>query len=150
MKEIKWDFVDKNIDEDQIECVEKILCITFPDDYRECAKCNSGGSPPFTSMDERESQIPGIESLLSFNPKDDLYILSKYYLLNYHSYTVHTLPDGIVPFTLSYNDYLCFDYRNGFPPKIVLWDHYAEKDEEGISFVSNSFSELLEILYGDQ
>ena len=89
-------------------------------------------------------------------------ILETYHNLNVHFDSDNQLPDGIIPFAFSHNDYYCFDYRKGFPPTIVFfdlqlhWDYldYLEdpkfckevKEEDYLIPVCDSFTELLDML----
>jgi SMI1-KNR4 cell-wall len=63
-----------------------------------------------------------------------------------------TLPKGFVPFALDeQNKWYCFDYRKSVDsPSIVLinWEaHYEDDPDYVVTFIKESFNELLESLY---
>ncbi|MCK9580233.1 MAG: SMI1/KNR4 family protein [Methanoregula sp.] len=162
-KDIKWKYVNGKTDSTKIANVEDILHIKFPNDYIDCIRENSGGYPyPFNIV--KNSKIPSGKgqflALIDLNPESDGNILETYHNLNVHSGGDNQVPDGIIPFAFSHNDYYCFDFRNGFPPKVCFldlekhWDfvfndksHGDEiKEEDYLIHVCNSFTELLDML----
>ncbi|MCK9342619.1 MAG: SMI1/KNR4 family protein [Massilibacteroides sp.] len=151
-EDIHWIGVESNSDEGMIDCVQKILDLRFPDDYLSCVRKNPGGFPyprniiKHDGIKRGRSQFVGF---LSFNPKNSVsYILTTCYAINY-------LPPGvddrannvIVPFAGAlHNDLLCFDYREGFPPKVVYREFRMKGEEKPLIFLCNSFTELFELM----
>lgn len=167
--EIVWESVEGKTDDDMVSCVEKILDIKFPEEYLECVRKYPGGwpSPSFftTAKATTYQDTTGggdFEYLLSFDPNFKANILNEYYMMNHHSENANKLPDKVVPFANANgnHDSLCFDYRQGFPPKIVLFDlekhwEYLDDDEfrdeeimeeDYLIYVCDSFNELLDML----
>lgn len=166
-----WKYTKGHTDDEMISCVEKILDIRFPVDYIEYIKKYPHAKPsPAFFKTGKKTNVYGkdgggsFELLLSFDPNSKFFILRDYHGINFHSGGDNKVPDAIIPFALSSNnqDRLCFDYRKGFPPKIVLfdlqfhWDYldyleepeYCEEvtEEDYLIPVCNSFTELLDML----
>ncbi|MGG4109235.1 SMI1/KNR4 family protein [Bacillus subtilis] len=130
----------------QIEEVEEKLKIKFPTDYKEFIKDHNGCSPIDKKVvlfqDSRES----INNLLSMgDPTRPIDLLSTI------DNVKDRLVDKIIPFaTDAGGNLFCFDYRmSAQEPVIVFWDHeiaYEDK-ESSISYVCDSFTELINKLY---
>lgn len=130
----------------QIEEVEEKLKIKFPTDYKEFIKDHNGCSPIDKKVvlfqDSRES----INNLLSIgDPTRPIDLLSTI------DNVKDLLVDKIIPFaTDAGGNLFCFDYRmSAQEPVIVFWDHeiaYEDK-ESSISYVCDSFTELINKLY---
>ncbi|MCM3188777.1 SMI1/KNR4 family protein [Bacillus subtilis] len=130
----------------QIEEVEEKLKIKFPTDYKEFIKDHNGCSPIDKKVvlfqDSRES----INNLLSIgDPTRPIDLLSTI------DNVKDRLVDKIIPFaTDAGGNLFCFDYRmSAQEPVIVFWDHeiaYEDK-ESSISYVCDSFTELINKLY---
>jgi len=166
-EKIEWQHVNGKTDDELIACVEKILTIKFPDDYLKYVKKYPNGSPvPNFFRTKKDTFVFGnggtFEYFFDFNPDSKSYILKQYYVLNIHSGGDNQVPDGVIPFaSASHNhDFLCFDYRKGFPPTIVFLDlekhwNFVFKDDFGESEIKeddylinicDSFTELLDML----
>jgi hypothetical protein len=169
MNDIRWwGFKGYYTDNKMVTCVEKILDITFPIDYVECIRKYPEGSPsPDEFKTKKATTYAGTKNgefgyFFGFNPESKNFILNHYFILNSRSGNSNKLPDKIVPFATAdgNDDSLCFDYRDGYPPTIVLFDlvkHWeyldriesgeqTEDEEDYLIFVSDSFSGLLEML----
>lgn len=130
----------------QIKEVEEKLKIKFPTDYKEFIKDHNGCSPIDKKVvlfqDSRES----INNLLSIgDPTRPIDLLSTI------DNVKDRLVDKIIPFaTDAGGNLFCFDYRmSSQEPVIVFWDHeiaYEDK-ESSISYVCDSFTELINKLY---
>ncbi|NLS87451.1 SMI1/KNR4 family protein [Bacillus subtilis] len=130
----------------QIEEVEEKLKIKFPTDFKEFIKDHNGCSPIDKKVvlfqDSRES----INNLLSIgDPTRPIDLLSTI------DNVKDRLVDKLIPFaTDAGGNLFCFDYRTSSQePVIVFWDHdiaYEDK-ESSISYVCDSFTELINKLY---
>ncbi|MCY9407703.1 SMI1/KNR4 family protein [Bacillus inaquosorum] len=148
MQSIKWRkrSTFQEATNSQIKEVEEKLKIKFPTDYKEFIKDHNGCSPIDKKVvlfqDSRES----INNLLSIgDPTRPIDLLS----------TIDNVKDRfvdkIIPFaTDAGGNLFCFDYRmSSQEPVIVFWDHeiaYEDK-ESSISYVCDSFTELINKLY---
>ncbi|MBP2146416.1 hypothetical protein J2129_001870 [Methanofollis sp. W23] len=144
---IRWIGVEGADDEEMIECVQKILDITFPDDYLSYVKKYPHGFPyPYNMIVDKEIRGGNSQfvNFLSFNPKDSVsYILNSYYAINRSS----TGFNRIVPFAQAlYYDLLCFDYRENFPPQIVYREYHKKGEEKPPITLCESFTELLGLM----
>jgi hypothetical protein len=164
-KKIEWRFVKGETDEEMINDIEKKLDIKFPEDYLEYIRKYPHGYPfPYNSF--KNKKLPhgkGIfTALIPLNLNDDGNLLKSYNNLNHHTGGDNQIPDGIIPFAFADNNYLCFDYRFGFIPKIIFLDlekhwEYLDylsdpkncrevKEEDYLIHICNSFTELLDML----
>ncbi|MEC1403682.1 SMI1/KNR4 family protein [Bacillus subtilis] len=148
MQSIKWRkrSTFQEATNSQIKEVEEKLKIKFPTDYKEFIKDHNGCSPIDKKVvlfqDSRES----INNLLSIgDPTRPIDLLSTI------DNVKDRLVDKIIPFaTDAGGNLFCFDYRmSAQEPVIVFWDHeiaYEDK-ESSISYVCDSFTELINKLY---
>ncbi|MEC1750136.1 SMI1/KNR4 family protein [Bacillus mojavensis] len=148
MQSIKWRkrSTFQEATNSQIKEVEVKLKIKFPTDYKEFIKDHNGCSPIDKKVvlfqDSRES----INNLLSIgDPTRPIDLLSTI------DNVKDRLVDKIIPFaTDAGGNLFCFDYRmSPQEPVIVFWDHeiaYEDK-ESSISYVCDSFTELINKLY---
>ncbi|MEC1548276.1 SMI1/KNR4 family protein [Bacillus rugosus] len=148
MQSIKWRkrSTFQEATNSQIKEVEEKLKIKFPTDYKEFIKDHNGCSPIDKKVvlfqDSRES----INNLLSIgDPNRPIDLLSTI------DNVKDRLVDKIIPFaTDAGGNLFCFDYRmSAQEPVIVFWDHeiaYEDK-ESSISYVCDSFTELINKLY---
>ncbi|MCY8289656.1 MULTISPECIES: SMI1/KNR4 family protein [unclassified Bacillus (in: firmicutes)] len=148
MQSIKWRkrSTFQEATNSQIKEVEEKLKIKFPTDYKEFIKDHNGCSPIDKKVvlfqDSRES----INNLLSIG--DPTWPID---LLSTIDNVKDRLVDKIIPFaTDAGGNLFCFDYRmSSQEPVIVFWDHeiaYEDK-ESSISYVCDSFTELINKLY---
>ena len=128
--------------------VEKKFGIKFPIDYIDCILENHEGYPSLNVFDYGKVKGAVFNHLLSFNQQE------VDYLVQVRENIKDRLIDRVYPFAdTPGGDYLCFDYRtNEENPPIVYWDHELayEDSEEGLFFVTNTFTELLSKLYNDE
>jgi hypothetical protein len=149
---IRWIGVEDAADPELIDCVQKILDIKYPDDYLACVKNYSLGFPYPYNIIVNERIIGGrsqFVQLRGFDPEKPMsYVLTLYYALNCPASGIDAyLPDNVVPFADALgDDRLCFDYREGFPPKVVYWIPHEPDPDKSVIFLCNSFTELLEIV----
>ncbi|MGY0655430.1 SMI1/KNR4 family protein [Bacillus subtilis] len=148
MQSIKWRkrSTFQEATNSQIKEVEEKLKIKFPTDYKEFIKDHNGCSPIDKKVvlfqDSRES----INNLLSIgDPTRPIDLLSTI------DNVKDRLVDKIIPFaTDAGGNLFYFDYRmSSQEPVIVFWDHeiaYEDK-ESSISYVCDSFTELINKLY---
>ncbi|MBN1698939.1 MAG: SMI1/KNR4 family protein [Spirochaetales bacterium] len=142
---VKWFVKKKDISDKEIIKVENIFNIRFPEDYRECVKINNGGAPKPEAYDFKDHKEAVFEWLLNFNEGLANNIIKTYNAIK------DRLVDNIYPFASDpFGNYICFDYREDKKaPKIVFWDHEVASryPEDAISYICDSFSELLDKLY---
>ncbi|WP_342412442.1 SMI1/KNR4 family protein [Bacillus sp. FSL K6-1560] len=148
MQSIKWRkrSTFQEATNSQIKEVEEKLKIKFPTDYKEFIKDHNGCSPIDKKVvlfqDSRES----INNLLNIgDPTRPIDLLSTI------DNVKDRLVDKIIPFaTDAGGNLFCFDYRMSAQESvIVFWDHeiaYEDK-ESSISYVCDSFTELINKLY---
>ncbi|MDP4525184.1 SMI1/KNR4 family protein [Bacillus halotolerans] len=148
MQSIKWRkrSTFQEATNSQIKEVEEKLKIKFPTDYKEFIKDHNGCSPIDKKVvlfqDSRES----INNLLSIgDPTRPIDFLSTIDNVKVR------LVDKIIPFaTDAGGNLFCFNYRmSSQEPVIVFGDHeiaYEDK-ESSISYVCDSFTELINKLY---
>lgn len=62
------------------------------------------------------------------------------------------LNEYLIPFAAVYpGDFLCFDYEDNDPPKIVLWDHNRSLEDEPVTYpVTDNFKQFLALLTDDE
>ncbi len=149
---IRWIGVEDAADPGMIDCVQKILDITYPDDYLACVQKYSLGFPyPYNII--VNERLKGGRSqfvrLRGFDPEKPMsYVLTLYYALNCPAPGINAyLPDNVVPFADAFgDDRLCFDYREGFPPKVVDRKSHELDPDRSVILLCNSFTELFEIM----
>ncbi len=147
-----WIGVESHSDEGMIDCVQKILDLRFPDDYLSCVRKNPGGFPYPRNIIKHDSIKWGrsqFVDFLSFNPENSVsYILTTCYAINNLPLGVNNRTNNvIVPFAEAlHNDLLCFDYKEGFPPKVVYRESRMKGEEKPLIFLCNSFTELFELM----
>lgn len=144
--EFGWKYSEPEIDEEQINEIEKVLFVQFPLDYKICAKKYHGGSPvkrKFTFHDKYGCIGSLLGGLLSLNQDSPEYIVTISKYLQDQGF------ENIIPFAINGGgDYICFDYRNktgSDAPEIVYWNH-EESGDDAIVFLSNTFYEFLQTL----
>ncbi len=123
--------------------IEEKLGIDFPEEYKKIIINNDGGKPNLNCIDfgsnigEDFSQLIFIREHKKTNISD----LTEWFYGYYK--------EKIVPFAHEAGgSFYCFDYRNGFPPTIVFWDHEFYKNKKNcFIFVAESFAKLLDMLY---
>ena len=83
-------------------------------------------------------------NFLSFDEEDSSNIINAY------NDVKDRLIEKVIPFAEDpFGNLLCFDYRNSEQPIIVFWEHEKafNNKENAISFICNTFSELLNMLH---
>ncbi|MCK8827923.1 SMI1/KNR4 family protein [Natroniella acetigena] len=138
---IKWIFDKGSISKEIIKKVEDELGVKFPEDYKKIVKRNNGAQPDPDVYDFAERKEAVFNSLLGFNLEE------KGNILDVYNDVKDRLPEKIYPFADDpFGNLICFDYRENLEnPKIVFWEH--EQLEGDISYICDSFSELLSKLY---
>lgn len=150
----RWIGAESYPDEGMIDCVQRILDLRFPEDYLTCVRENPGGFPYPRNIIKNDKLKQGrsqFVNLLSFNPKNEI----SYILTTYYATINHVLPgvniqmnEVVVPFAKAlYSGLLCFDYRGGFPPKVVYQEFRLKGEEEKpLILLCNSFTELVDTM----
>ncbi|MFA0814270.1 MAG: SMI1/KNR4 family protein [Anaerofustis sp.] len=141
--EIKW-ISENEVPSDQlIDDTEKKLGIQFPLDFLRIAKKYDGAYPVSNRYTLNGTQEI-FNNLLAFDINDISNIIQ-----TYHD-SKDRLIDKLIPFGEDpFGNLICFDYRNGDVPSIVLWNHEVafSNKEKAITFICNSFSDLLGMLH---
>lgn len=147
--EITWRWQKAPIGMAEIRNVEQLLGVKLPDDYIQCALINHGGYPTPDTFD-----LPGRPQAVFSHLLDYFHTQAKNKnpsILQVYTSIQNRLPAGIVPFAADpFGNFVCFDFRKqATPPTVVFWDHEVafHDREKALSFVCNSFSELLSKLY---
>ncbi|WP_047155528.1 SMI1/KNR4 family protein [Aneurinibacillus tyrosinisolvens] len=144
VNDVEWYKRKSHVDatEEEIKAVEDQWGVTFPSDYREVAKEYHGCTPlrkKALNIGEREEAF---KFLLSFSENS-----KSLYILDVYNNIKDRLVDNVYPFANDpFGNCYCFDYRqSNTQPTIVFWDHEEayENPEEGLSYLCNSFAELL-------
>lgn len=102
---------------------ESMLGHRFPPDFVALMKLHNGGIPKHKFF-RMKNNVKVLDQFLAFvpdyqtNPYGDLDIGVVW------SNIEDRLTDNLVPFAMVFpGDYLCFDFQDGEPPKVVLWIH---------------------------
>lgn len=145
--EIEWYTRMDSVGDEEISEVEDLLGIKFPDDYKECVKKYHGGCPKPEAFDFKKRKEAVFSRLLTFDPDD-----TDYYIPNNLDWIKDRLVNNIYPFAEDpFGNFICFDYREESTqsPKVVFWDHEVafQSPEEAISYICDSFTELIYKLY---
>lgn len=141
---VKWILAKSQLSREDVSKAEEALCISFPADYVDCVLLKNGGQPVPDTFDFGGKQEAVFNSLIDLNIRENRNVLEV------HNRLKERLPDNVIPFADDpFGNYLCFDYRAGSEPSIVFWDHEESRGSGSseVRFVSNSFSELLDMLY---
>ncbi|MGM1019044.1 MAG: SMI1/KNR4 family protein [Bacillota bacterium] len=137
----KWIFVEGAVDDATIDATEQLFEVTFPQDYKDCVKKFNGGYPEPNNFDYDDGAQGVFNDLISFTN-------SELNITMFHEFAQDSFTKGIIPFGRDpFGNLLCFDYRfNKEVPLIILFDH-EEIEEEAITPVCDTFTELLDKLY---
>jgi hypothetical protein len=137
---VKWILTKGELSREGVLKVEEALDVSFPSDYVDCVLLKNGGQPIPDTFDFEGRTEAVFNSLIDLNLDEGRNIVKVYHHLK------DRLPGKVYPFADDpFGNYLCFDYRGGKDPSVVFWDHEQSNDE--VSFVCNSFSELLDLLH---
>lgn len=144
--QIEWISAQKLINKVNVAEIEELLGIKLPEDFVTCALKNNGGYPVPNMFYSKNGKEEIFNNLLSFDSSNPVYMLNTYNSVK------DRLIERIYPFAEDPGgNLICFDYResNLLNPKVVLWDHeVAHKfPEKAISYVCNTFTELLNSLH---
>jgi hypothetical protein len=151
MKDIIWkNYVwreNQNLDNNEIEKIEKKWKMLFPNRYKNCILQNQGKTPILSDfkIDSKFLKSSSIAVFLHFNHDDK----KQYYIDNVYNETKEYYPAGIFPFALDGGGNLvCFDYRkNKKNPKIVFWNHETDTDDQyNILTIASDFESFIDSL----
>lgn len=138
MTNVDWKFVNNNVSIDDIKNIESTLDIKLPKDYIECAMANNAGYPDKFNFDMEKEKGKVFEYLLSISKDDDENMVDVYLRCK------NSLPDRVIPFAKDpFGNFICFKYTDLDKCEIVFYNH----EDQGIYFISNSFSEFINKLY---
>lgn len=164
-KDLKWRTSYGSIDIKVINDFENKIGFKFPKSYKEIVSefdsasiDNHMSSFKYYSNFENEFTLGDIGRFFCFRvPKDKFDKVES--MAHKWSWTQkesdYPFPKNVVPFSRDgAGNYICFDYRKDPKtnnPSILFWFHEAESgSKEELSFVANSFDELLDMLFDDR
>ena len=137
-----FDKSESPITEVQIRGAEKLIGVSFPEEYKEVIREFNGsyGDAEFPMPDSEHGGSIGV--WLSLSPWDRETIWS-----SLSAWKEHELSEKIIPFGEDGGgNWVCFDYReNEKEPNIVYWFHEIGGDE-GCIFVCDRFTTFLNSL----
>lgn len=147
-KEIQWEWASPPARRSDVERIEERFGVKLPDDYVKCALVNHGGYASRIALDfggEKEKCFESLLALKKEKDEEDVYSVEEAF-----EDVEDRLPKGVIPFGADpFGNLYCFDYRKDSPPTLVYWDHEKAEFEPGksITYVADSFTELLSMLY---
>lgn len=138
MNNIEWKFVNKDVSMKDIKDIESALDIKLPKDYIDCVMVNNAGYPDKFNFDMEKEKGKVFEYLLGISKDDEDNIIDVYLECK------DDLPKGVIPFARdAFGNFICFKYTDLDDYEVVFYNH----ENQGIYFVSNSFSEFINKLY---
>ncbi|MFC4077770.1 SMI1/KNR4 family protein [Salinithrix halophila] len=150
---VKWNPAKRPATDEEIQAIEHKVGYKFPDDFVEWVK-KYQGSNPSAYLDVNNELFTFDRLCIISNPsteEESLDHVLEVYETMYEEDELE-LPQGLVPFGFDgSNKWYCFDYRNQpTKPSVVLinWEvSYEDEPSKSITYVCDSFSDLLEMLY---
>lgn len=139
-----WDGCHPPVENSAFVEAERVLGVSLPQDYRDCARVCHGGRPRKSAFAFADPDIGRMESclgiLLSYSGDDSEGLLVTFERLR------RLLPPAVVPIADDGGgDFVCLDYRLGTDPTIGYWHHGADS----LVSVAPNFTEFLDSLYGE-
>ncbi len=130
---------------------EEMLELSFTPSFLAFLKANNGGVPKtrYFKLGRNEKVI---DFFLSLVPKYETHPMGEQDIGVVWSQIEDRLNSYLVPFAAVYpGDFLCFDYKRGTNPRVVLWDHErSDEDDPHTTPVADSFAEFLGLLSGKE
>jgi hypothetical protein len=126
-----------------VKQVEKELKVQFPADFLTVAMEHNEGSPECKRiLVDGKGEV--FHHLLSLHPEDSSYIAKKWKMLQ----SEYEAPAYIVPIARDpFGNFFCYDFHKKVP-EIVFYLHEFDSDDlEAYSFVSSSFTQLVQSLH---
>lgn len=152
---VKWEEVKQPATDQDVERIEKFVGQKLPKEYVEWVEIYQG-SIPGACIDVNGVPYLFDKMLCISKGEGDLedfyHVIGVYSEMYLSEDSDPSLPKGFVPFALDgQNKWYCFDYRESTEsPAIVLinWEaHYEDDPDYVVTFIKESFNELLESLY---
>jgi hypothetical protein len=139
-------------DDEYVKDTEEMLAHDFTPDFLKFLKEHNGGVPkkPYFKLDE---DVKVVEFFLNLCPDyEDRPEFGQSDIGVVWSQIEDRLNDYLIPFAAVYpGDFLCFDYENNDPPKIVLWDHNRSLEDKPVTYpVTDNFKQFLALLTDDE
>lgn len=136
MNEIKWRRPGRELSQDEIQHVEKLLNYEFPEDYKTVVKHYHGCSViPYCIDVNHVERVFG--RLLPFENNDDEFIVEMYESIKEH------LGELMIPFAIDPSgNYFCFK-SDADTSNVVFWNH----EDDNVEFICETFSDMLELLH---
>ncbi|WLR43226.1 SMI1/KNR4 family protein [Bacillus carboniphilus] len=163
-KDIIWEYAESKVSKDDVEKIGIQLGFLLPQDYIDCVSVNGGAS-----VSPQEFKVGNVErcfgGLFSFNEESSENIVKMYQLVK------ERLPKRMLPIADDpAGNLICFDFKDHEDnPSIVFWNHEIvwgidelmeeenlteeqaeERVREDISFVADSFTDLINSLYASE
>jgi hypothetical protein len=135
---IEWKYVGPDINDQTVVDVESVLSVKLPADYLACLRKKNGGRPIPNAVNVSGRVDVVFENLLRLDIQAPHGVIKVWNVLRART------KEGVIPFASDpFGNLFCFEYLDRKSCSVVFWNH-----EDGLStFVSNSFSELLEMLH---
>jgi hypothetical protein len=149
MKHIDIVFGHGSVKDEEIQEVERELGVKFPSSFINSIINNDKGVPKRNCfkvlMPNDEEWGSCIGCFLSFSKNNNQKILK------FNKEPAEGFPSGYIAFAEDGGgDFICFDYsnnKNNDDPSIVYWSHEFSHLNNGISLLSNSFDDFMDMLY---
>lgn len=144
---VTWDHYtwqqEMPLDLAKLRAVEQAWGIRFPQDYVDCVLTNQGKSPSPGCFAYGGDSSSVVNSLLHYESSPNWDNIEE----SQRSMSLTDPPAGVYVFAEDPSgNRICFDYRAGGRPSVVMLDYNAE-EENTLVPVANSFTALLEMLY---
>ena len=138
-------------DEEFVKKTETMINLKFPPDFVEFLKKHNGGALKQRYF-KLDSNVKVLETFLAVVPDYKNHPRGELDIGVVWTWIEDRLNDYLLPFAAVYpGDYLCFDYENSDPPKVVLWIHdQSEENEPATEPVAGSFAQFLGMLTDDK
>lgn len=135
---------------------QKVNGVPLPSSFAKMLLETNGGVPVENTFKMSDGRVRLIERFLSLIEGRASAAVAGWYdidvvisqLLGRLTEDPDSTVSGLVPFaTLFAGDLLCFDYRTGPMPKVVVWDHEASEElAPVVTEVATSFDEFIPML----
>ncbi|HVE57388.1 MAG TPA: SMI1/KNR4 family protein [Pyrinomonadaceae bacterium] len=139
-------------DDEYVKETEEMLELEFTPEFIAFLKQHNGGIPKkrYFKLDD---DVKVVEVFLNLFPDyEDDPKFGQFDIGVVWSEIEDRLNEYLIPFAAVYpGDFLCFDYEDNDPPKIVLWDHNRSLEDEPVTYpVTDNFKQFLALLTDDE
>jgi hypothetical protein len=138
-------------DDQYVKDTEEMLALDFTPDFLKFLKKHNGGisDKQYFKLDD---DVKVVERFLCLCPDyEERPEFGQFDIGVVWSQIEDRLNDYLIPFAAVFTgDFLCFDYENNDPPKIVVWDHDLSEEDEPVTYpVADDFKQFLTMLTDD-